>query len=117
MNRYTGFRDVVNLCRIGPCVTREVTNGTVLLPVLIIEMRNVRCKLSCFDGVSLNIDDRALDSKTVTCVIGHGVVNNGRRGCEDVNCRAVEITTVHPFGVACSRVVGDDVVCNVCTVW
>ena len=86
------------------------------MSVLIVEVRDVGGKLSCFDGVSLNIDDRALDSKAVTCVVRHGVVNNGRRGCEDVDGGAVEIATVHPFGVACSRVVGDDVVGNVSTV-
>ena len=92
--RIEPLHEIQRCCRpvvIGPCVTREVTNRTVLLSVLIVKVRDVSSKLTCFDGVALNIDDRTLDSKTITRVVGNGVVDDG---CRDVGNVNVELNAI-----------------------
>ena len=80
-------------------------------------MRNVGCKLSCFDGVSLYIGNRTFDPKTIACIVGHSVIDDCHRGRENVNGWTLEVATIHPKRVTGTRVVRNDVIGNVCSVW
>ena len=76
LNRHTRFCDVVNLGGVGVTVAGEVTDGTILVSVVIVVHRNVGCEASNCHCIALGVDNAAFDSESVACVVCDGVVVN-----------------------------------------